>query len=40
METKVDYPFDGKTTKGWRAYMDKITPGWIAKDGELQLTPD
>jgi len=28
--------FDGKTTKGWRAYNgDSLPPGWIAKDGEL-----
>ncbi len=30
--------FDGKTTKGWRAYNGKeLPPGWIAKDGELQF---
>lgn len=28
--------FDGKTTKGWRAYNGKdLPPGWIAKNGEL-----
>ncbi len=28
--------FDGKSTKGWRAYNgDSLPPGWIAKDGEL-----
>lgn len=28
--------FDGKTTKGWRAYNgDSLPPGWIAKNGEL-----
>ena len=30
------YLFDGKTTKGWRAYNgDKLPPGWVAKDGAL-----
>lgn len=28
--------FDGKTTKGWRAYNgDSLPPGWIARNGEL-----
>ncbi|MDO1514208.1 DUF1080 domain-containing protein [Maribacter confluentis] len=28
--------FDGKTTKGWRAYNgDELPPGWIVKNGEL-----
>lgn len=28
--------FDGKTTKGWRAYNGKeLPPGWVVKNGEL-----
>lgn len=28
--------FDGKTTKGWRAYNgDILPPGWVVKNGEL-----
>ena len=28
--------FDGKTTKGWRAYNgDKLPPGWVVENGEL-----
>lgn len=28
--------FDGKSTKGWRAYNgDSLPPGWVAKNGEL-----
>lgn len=41
-ETKTEaadewiYLFDGKTTKGWRAYNgDALPPGWVAKNGEL-----
>ena len=40
METKNEWItlFDGKTTKGWRAYNgQELPPGWIAKDGELQF---
>ena len=30
------YIFDGKTTKGWRAYNgETLPPGWVVKDGAL-----
>ncbi|NNC69457.1 MAG: DUF1080 domain-containing protein [Flavobacteriaceae bacterium] len=30
------YLFDGKSTKGWRAYNgDELPPGWVVRNGEL-----